>query len=69
MTTVTSAVLFRSESTAAVSTPMHVLKLTKRVKIAHLIFAVCVKSVPHYHFKFVYVVLQMVVKDFFKIHF
>ena len=32
------------------------------------IFTVCVKSVPHYHFKLAYVVLQMAVKEFFKTH-
>ena len=30
------------------------------------IFTVCVKSVPRYHFKFAYVVLQMPVKEFSK---
>ena len=30
------------------------------------IFTVCVKSVPCYHFKLAYVVLQMAVKEFFE---
>ena len=30
---------------------------------------VCVKSVPRYDFKLAYVVLQMVVKEFFETHF
>ena len=33
------------------------------------ISTVCVKSVPHYHFKLAYVVLQMAVKEFFETHF
>ena len=32
------------------------------------IFTVCVKSVPRYHFKLAYVVLQMAVKEFFETH-
>ena len=36
------------------------VKLIKRVKIAHS-FLVCVRSVPHYHFKLAYVILQMAV--------
>ena len=44
------------------------VKLMQRVKISHL-FLVCVKSVPCYHFKFVYAVLQMAVKEFFETHF
>ena len=39
-----------------------------RAKIAPS-FLVCVKSVPRYHFKFAYVVLQMAVKEFFETHF
>ena len=30
------------------------------------IFTVCVKSVSHYHFKLVYVIFHMVVKEFFE---
>ena len=33
------------------------------------IFTVCVKSIPRYHFKLAYVVLQMAVKEFFKTDF
>ena len=33
------------------------------------IFTVCVKSVPRYHFKLAYVILQMAVKEFFETHF
>ena len=33
------------------------------------IFTVCVKSVPFYNFKLVYVVLHMAVKEFFEAHF
>ena len=40
------------------------VKLIKRVKIAHL-FLVFVRLVPRYYFKIVYVILQMAVKDFF----
>ena len=40
----------------------------KRVKIAYS-FSVCVKSVPRYHFKFAYVILEMAVKEFFETHF
>ena len=40
------------------------VKLIKQVKIAHS-FLVCVKSVPRYHFKLAYVILQMAVKEFF----
>ena len=43
------------------------VKLIQRVKITHS-FLVCVKSVPRYHFKFAYVVLQMVVKEFYETH-
>ena len=32
-------------------------------------FTVCVKSVPRYHFKLAYVVLQMAVEEFFEDHF
>ena len=41
----------------------------QRVKIAHSFFTVSVKSVPRYHFKLAYVVLQMAVKEFFETHF
>ena len=44
------------------------VKLIKRVKIAHL-FLQCAKSVPCYHFKLVYVILQMAVKEFFDTNF
>ena len=44
------------------------VKLIKRVRIAHS-FLVCVKSVPRYHFKLAYVILQMAVKEFFETHF
>ena len=33
------------------------------------IFTVCVKSVPRYHFKLAYVILQMAVKKFFRTDF
>ena len=39
----------------------------QQVKIAHS-FLQCVKSVPRYHFKLTYVVLQMAVKEFFETH-
>ena len=39
------------------------VKLIKRVEIAYS-FLVCVKSVPRYHFKLAYVILQMAVKEF-----
>ena len=45
------------------------IKLTKRMKIAHSFFTVCVRSVPHYHFKLAYVILQMAVKEFFETYF
>ena len=38
-------------------------------KNSSLIFTVCVKYVPLYHFKLAYVVLYMAVKEFFKSHF
>ena len=41
------------------------VKPVKRVKIAHS-FLVFVKSVPCYHFKLAYVVLQMAAKNFSK---
>ena len=44
------------------------VKLIKRVKIAHS-FLQCTKSVPRYHFKLAYVILQMAVEEFFKTHF
>ena len=44
------------------------VKLIKRVKMAHS-FLVCVKSVPRYHFKLAYVILQMAVKTFLETHF
>ena len=44
------------------------VKLVRRVKIAHL-FLQCVKSVPRYHFKLAFVILQMTVKEFFETHF
>ena len=34
-----------------------------------LIFTVRVRSVPHYHSKFAYVILQMAVKEFFETDF
>ena len=40
------------------------VKLIKWVKIAYFIFIVCVRSVPRYHFKLAYVILQMAVKEF-----
>ena len=40
------------------------VKLIQAVKIAHTFFTVCVRSVPRYHFKLAYVILQMAVKDF-----
>ena len=33
------------------------------------IFRVCVKSVPHYHFKLAYIVLQIAVNEVFETHF
>ena len=44
------------------------VKLIKWVKIAQS-FLVCIKSVPCYHFKLAYVILQMAVKEFFETHF
>ena len=44
------------------------VKLMQWVKIAHS-FLVCNKSVPSYHFKLAYVILQMAVKEFFETHF
>ena len=38
-------------------------------EINSFIFTVCVKSVPRYHFKVAYLVLQMDVKEFFETHF
>ena len=42
------------------------VKLIKQVKIAHSFLPVCLKSVPRYHFKLDYAVLQMAVKEFSK---
>ena len=44
------------------------VKLIKREN-GSFIFTICAKSVPLYHFKFAYVVLQMAVKEFFETHF
>ena len=44
------------------------VKLIKRVKITHSVLQ-SVKSVPRYHFKLAYVVLQMAVKEFLENHF
>ena len=44
------------------------VKLIKQVKTAHS-FLACVKSVPPYHFKLAYVILQMAVKEFLETHF
>ena len=44
------------------------VKLMQRVKIVHSFFTVCIKSVPRYHFKLAFVVLQMAVKEFFETH-
>ena len=44
------------------------VKLIKWVKIAHS-FLVCVRSVPRYHFKLAYVILQMAVKEWFETDF
>ena len=44
------------------------VKPTQRVKIAHS-FSVCVKSVPLYHFKLAYVVLNIAIKAVFETHF
>ena len=41
------------------------VKLIKPVKIVHS-FLVCVKSIPSYHFRLGYAVLQMAVKEFFE---
>ena len=45
------------------------VKLMQRVKIAHSFLTVCVKSVPRYHFKLAYVILQMAFKEFFEDYF
>ena len=45
------------------------VNLIKRVKIAHSFLTVCVRSVPRYHFKLAYVILQMAIKEFFETHF
>ena len=34
-----------------------------------IIYTACVRSVPHYHFKVAYVILQMAVKELFETHF
>ena len=44
------------------------VKLIQRVKIAHFIFSVCVKSVPLCHFRLAFVVLHMAGKEFFESH-
>ena len=43
--------------------------LRQSLKKDSFIFTVYVKSVPLYHFKLAYVVLQMAVKEFFENHF
>ena len=45
------------------------VKLIKRVKNSSFIFTLGVRSVPHYHFKLAYVILQMAVKKFSKLTF
>ena len=42
------------------------VKLIKRGENSSFIFTVCVRSVPHYHFKLAYVILQIAVKNFSK---
>ena len=42
------------------------VKLNQAGENGSFIFTVCVKSVPRYHFKFPYVILQMAVKVFSK---
>ena len=44
------------------------VKLIKRV-LSSFIFTVCVKSVPRYHFKLAYVILQMAVNKLFETQF
>ena len=44
------------------------VKLIKQAKIAHS-FLQCVRSVPRYHSKLAYVILQMAVKEFFETDF
>ena len=44
------------------------VELIKWVKVAHS-FLQSVKSVPRYHFKLAYVILQTAVKEFFETHF
>ena len=39
------------------------VKLMQQVKTAHLFFTIRVKSVPRYHFRLAYVLLQMAIKD------
>ena len=45
------------------------VKLTETGENSSFIFTVCVKSVPRYHFKLVYVILQMALKDFYETNF
>ena len=46
------------------------MKLINQVgENSSFIFTVCVISVPRYHLKLAYVVLQMAVKEFFETHF
>ena len=42
------------------------VKLTKQVKLAHSVLQSAVKSVPCYHFKLAYVILQMAGKELSK---
>ena len=45
------------------------VKLMQQVKVAHSFFTVCATSLPRYHFKLAYVVLNFSVKNFFGTHF
>ena len=53
----------------AVSVSERICQANQAGKNGSFIFTACVKSVPRYHFKLAYVVLQMAVKEFFENHF
>ena len=46
------------------------VKLANQVgENSSFLFTVCVRSVPRYHFKLAYVILQMAIKEFFETDF
>ena len=62
-------ILFFINSVRDAAEPQRTCEANPAGENSSFIFAVCVKSVPLYHFKLAYIVLPMAVKEFFETHF